>query len=148
VRIELFGIDDAECAREAFDVRLAVFVEEQRIPAAEEFDEHDRAGAQAVHALARDDDGSVLGTGRYYRSAPGTAQIGRMAVRAQARGRGVGRALLDALIADARLRGYVRALLNAQDHAVGFYAKAGFVPIGATMIECEIVHQPMERELP
>jgi predicted GNAT family N-acyltransferase len=147
VTIELFDASDAQRASEAFAVRLAVFVEEQRIPHDEEFDEHDRAGGEAVHALARDDDGSVLGTGRYYASAPGTAQIGRLAVRAQARGRGVGRALLDALVAEARRCGFARASLNAQDHAVGFYEKAGFVSFGATMIECAIVHQPMERDL-
>jgi predicted GNAT family N-acyltransferase len=147
MNVELFGIADAERAGEAFAVRLAVFVEEQRIPRDEEFDEHDRAGTQAVHALARDDDGSVLGTGRYYRAQAGTVQIGRMAVRAHARGRGVGRALLDALVAHARRHGFARALLNAQDHAVGFYTKAGFVPSGATIVECAIVHQPMEREL-
>lgn len=147
MRVELFGVDDAPRMREVSAVRLAVFVHEQRIPADEEFDEHDRDDAHAVHALARDEDGRVLGTGRYYRSAPDTAQIGRMAVHAGARGRGAGRVLLDALVADASARGYARAVLNAQDHAVGFYAKAGFVPFGETMVECAIVHQPMAREL-
>jgi predicted GNAT family N-acyltransferase len=145
--IEFFGTSDAERVREAFDVRIAVFVHEQRIPLEEEFDEHDRRGAEAIHALARDHDGSVLGTGRYYASEPQTAQIGRLAVHAHARGRGVGRALLDALVDDAQRRGFARATLNAQDHAVGFYAKAGFASFGATMIECAIVHQPMERAL-
>jgi predicted GNAT family N-acyltransferase len=147
VTIEFFAPSDEQCAREAFAVRLAVFVEEQRIPHEEEFDEHDRPGTGAVHVLARDDDGAVLGTGRYYASAPGTAQIGRLAVHAHARARGVGRALLDALVADAQRRGFARASLNAQDHAVGFYEKAGFLPFGATMVECAIVHQPMERDL-
>jgi predicted GNAT family N-acyltransferase len=145
--VELFGAGDVERTREAFDVRLAVFVGEQRIPYDEEFDEHDRPDAATIHALARDADGAVLGTGRYYAAAPDTAQIGRMAVHAHARGRGVGRALLDALSADARRRGFARAALNAQDYAVGFYAKSGFAPFGETMIEAAIVHQPMDRDL-
>jgi predicted GNAT family N-acyltransferase len=147
MNVELFGIDDEQRMRAASVVRLTVFVEEQRIPSDEEFDEHDRDDAHAVHALARDADGRVLGTGRYYCATPGTAQIGRLAVHAGARGRGAGRVLLDALVADARRRGYVRAVLNAQDHAIGFYAKAGFVPFGETVVECAIVHQPMAREL-
>ena len=70
-----------------------------------------------------------------------------MAVLRACRGRGLGRALLDALVVDARARGFVRAALNAQDHAVAFYAKAGFTPYGETLVECDILHQPMERRL-
>jgi predicted GNAT family N-acyltransferase len=65
----------------------------------------------------------------------------------EARSRGAGRIVLDALLTDARRRGYLRAVLNAQDHVIGFYAKAGFVASGETMVECAIVHQPMVREL-
>jgi predicted GNAT family N-acyltransferase len=67
-----------------------------------------------------------------------------MAVLAGYRGRRIGRQLLDALIGDARARGFTRVALNAQDHAVAFYAKAGFTPFGETLVECDILHQPME----
>lgn len=148
MRVELFDTRDRARMAEAIAVRFAVFVDEQGVPAQEELDEHDEAGdAHAVHALLRDADGTVLGAGRYYRADARTAQVGRMAVRAVARGRGAGRALLDALTADAAARGYVRVALNAQDHAVGFYTRAGFAPSGRTMIECGIVHQPMARDL-
>jgi predicted GNAT family N-acyltransferase len=144
--IEVFDIADRSRMAEALAVRFAVFVDEQHVPAAEEVDEHDRSDADARHALVRDG-GAPLAAGRYYRSAAGTAQIGRMAVLAAVRGRGAGRLVLDALLADARARGFTRATLNAQDHAVGFYAKAGFTPFGATLVECDIVHQPMLMEL-
>jgi predicted GNAT family N-acyltransferase len=65
-------------------------------------------------------------------------------VLAPYRGRRLGRRLLDALVEDARARGFTRVALNAQDHAVAFYAKAGFTPFGATLVECDILHQPME----
>lgn len=148
MRVELFDTRDRARMDEAIAVRFAVFVDEQGVPAEEELDEHDDAAdVHAVHALVRDAGGTVLAAGRYYRADERTAQVGRMAVRALARGRGAGRALLDALTADAAARGYVRAALNAQDHAVGFYARAGFSPYGPTTIECDIVHQPMAREL-
>ena len=144
--IELFDIGDRVRMAEALAVRFAVFVDEHHVPAEEEVDEHDRTDAEARHALVRDG-GVVVAAGRYYRGPAGAAQIGRMAVLAEVRGRGAGRHLLDALLADARTRGYTRAALNAQDHAVGFYGKAGFTPFGETLLECDIVHQPMVMDL-
>ena len=128
---------------EAFSVRVPVFVDEQHVPADEEIDEHDRTDGDARHALVRDGDKPVA-AGRYYRLGGTTAQVGRMAVLAPYRGRRIGRQLLDALIADARARGFTRVALNAQDHAVAFYAKAGFTAFGETLVECDILHQPME----
>lgn len=148
MRVELFGTSDRVRMAEAIALRFAVFVDEQRVPAEEELDEHDDAAdSRAVHALVRDLDDTVLGTGRYFVADAQTAQVGRMAVRDVARGRGVGRMLLDALLHDAQARGLRRATLNAQEHAVGFYTRAGFAARGATTVECAIVHQPMTRQL-
>jgi predicted GNAT family N-acyltransferase len=144
--VEVFTVADRARMDEALAVRFAVFVDEQRVPAEEEIDEHDRADLDARHALIRAE-GSVVAAGRFYRKDPQTAQIGRMAVAASYRGHGIGRVLLDALLAEARARGYARASLNAQTHAAEFYRKAGFVPYGETFHECEILHQAMEREL-
>lgn len=146
MELEVFDIRDAARLREALAVRLVVFVDEQRVPAEEEVDEHDRTDADARHALVRDA-GAVVAAGRYYRRDGTTAQIGRMAVLPAYRSRGVGRLLLDALLDDARAHGFSRASLNAQDHAIGFYAKAGFTAEGPTFYECAILHQPMELAL-
>jgi predicted GNAT family N-acyltransferase len=144
MRIELFDVGDAERLREALEVRFEVFVEEQRVPRDEEVDAHDLVDAQAVHALARDESGRAIGAGRLYRASDGSAKIGRMAVRRSERGCGVGAALLEALIAAARSRGFTRATLDAQVHAIGFYMKAGFTPYGERIIDAGILHQPME----
>jgi predicted GNAT family N-acyltransferase len=142
MHVELFDIHDTERMAAAFSVRVPVFVDEQHVPAEEEIDEHDRTDIDARHALVRD--GAVpVAAGRYFRMGT-TAQVGRMAVLAAHRGRGIGRLVLDALVADARARGFARVALNAQDHAVAFYAKAGFTPFGETLVECDILHQPME----
>lgn len=143
----MFGVDDPARLDAALAVRFPVFVDEQHVPAEDEIDDHDRTDPQARHALVRDESGAVVAAGRYYALSAESVQIGRMAVARAFRGRRIGRRLLDALVDDARARGYARAALNAQDHAVGFYAKAGFTPFGPTLIECEIVHQPMERSL-
>ncbi len=141
--VELFDITDSDRMAAAFAVRFPVFVEEQNVPAEEEIDEHDRTDADARHALVCDGETPVA-AGRYYRLEQSTAQVGRMAVLRAYRVRGVGRLVLDALVDDARRRGFARVALNAQDHAVAFYAKAGFTPFGDTLVECEILHQPME----
>lgn len=133
--------------REARAIRTTVFVHEQGVPLEEEVDEHDRTDADAVHVLARDETGAVVGAGRYYVTEPSTVQIGRMAVLARARGRGVGAHLLAALVREAGRRGFARAHLHAQTHASGFYRKAGFTDDGAELWDAGIRHQPMSLEL-
>jgi predicted GNAT family N-acyltransferase len=146
VIVELFDINDTERMRQALAIRTRVFVEEQGVPPDEEIDDHDRTDAAALHVLARDG-GRFLGAGRFYVSEPGTVQIGRMAVLAEARGSGAGRALLTALVAEARRRGFRRAHLHAQTHARGFYLKCGFTDDGETLWDAGILHQPMSLEL-
>ncbi len=146
--VELFDITDAERLARAFAIRLRVFVVEQGVPPEEEIDEHDRTDRQAVHALAlRDpeDADSAVGSGRFYVAdvSSGTVQIGRMAVDAAARGTGVGAAILGALVAEARRRGFRKAHLHAQTHAAGFYYKAGFHDDGELMLDAGILHRPM-----
>lgn len=143
----MFTVTDRARVDAAIAVRLPVFVDEQRVPVEEEIDEHDRSDLDARHALLRDEHGIAVATGRYYRLENDTAQIGRMAVLAPHRGAGLGRRVLDALIADARSRGFRRANLHAQLHAVGFYERAGFASVGPTFLDCDIPHQAMERTL-
>ncbi len=87
----------------------------------------------------------TVGTGRLLEHAPGVGRIGRMAVHQAARGAGVGRALLDALLAAARERGDREVLLHAQTTALPFYRRAGFVPRGETFVEAGIGHLEMTR---
>ena len=133
--------------REACAIRTAVFVHEQGVPLEEEIDDHDRTDPDAVHVLARDPTGRAVGAGRYYVPEPFVVQIGRMAVRAEERGNGVGAKLLDALVNEARRRGFAKAHLHAQTHATEFYRKAGFSDDGAEMWDAGIRHQPMSRKL-
>ena len=63
------------------------------------------------------------------------------------RGQGVGAALLDALVALAGEVGHRRVALNAQTHAMPFYARCGFAPCGAEYEEAGIAHHAMVRIL-
>jgi predicted GNAT family N-acyltransferase len=129
---------DAE--RELRTIRTAVFIVEQQVPEALEWDEMD---TRSTHALARDAEGSPIGCGRLLP----TGYIGRMAVLAPWRGRGVGAALLVALVDLARERGHARAILNAQARAMPFYVRHGFAPTGERFDEAGIDHRVMTRTL-
>lgn len=133
-----------ELGRDAQAIRTAVFVDEQKVPAAMEWDEADATG---VHALARNRLGLALATGRLLEHAPGVARIGRMAVARPLRGSGVGRAVLDALLQAARERGCRTVVLHAQTSAAGFYRRAGFVARGPEFEEAGIAHIEMTRTL-
>lgn len=130
----------ADAREDAGGVRLAVFVEEQRVPPEIELDEWDSA---SDHALAMDETGRVIATGRLLPD----GHIGRMAVLQQWRGQGVGATILAALLARAVERGMKCVMLNAQTHARGFYARFGFTQVGAEFMEAGIPHVAMERRL-
>lgn len=121
-------------------VRDPVFVLEQRVP---EAIERDALDPLCTHVLARDAQGRPVGTGRL---AP-DGKIGRMAVLADWRGRGVGRAMLRALVDRAAADGLGRVHLHAQVDAEAFYAAEGFLPTGERFAEAGIQHQAMLRLL-
>lgn len=128
-----------ELSAQASPIRFTVFVDEQKVPVELELDEFDPLSCHAL-ALAGDE---AIGTGRLLPD----GHIGRMAVLAGWRGRGVGALLLQALIDEAQRRGMTRVVLNAQTHALGFYARFGFVPEGEEYEEAGLPHRTMSRRL-
>ncbi len=128
----------------AGELRRVVFIEEQRIPKELEWDEHD---ALAMHAVARNKLGQVIGTGRLLPAEDGLARIGRMAVHRTVRGGGHGAAVLGALENAARARGDREVSLHAQRSAERFYARLGYVPHGEPFDEAGIAHIEMRRLL-
>jgi predicted GNAT family N-acyltransferase len=130
----------AACADELLRVREVVFVDEQQVPPELERDALD---PQCLHVVARDADGRAIGAGRLTQE----RQVGRMAVLRDWRGRGVGEAILAALVAAARDRGWRELWLNAQVGALDFYRRLGFLPYGPRFMEAGIEHQAMRRKL-
>lgn len=121
-------------------VRDAVFIREQQISAEDEWDDLD---AVSRHVLALALDGNAIGCARLTPQ----RRIGRMAVLAEWRGRGVGMALLTHLIAEARALGWPEVQLSAQQHAIEFYARAGFIAYGDTYLDANIPHRMMRLAL-
>ena len=121
-------------------IRHQVFIEEQGVPRELEWDGLDE---DAEHLLAVDTDGQAIGCARVLAG----GHIGRMAVLAPWRGRGVGRALLQRSIALCRRRGDPLLILNAQVQVTGFYARAGFITIGDEFMDAGIPHRRMELDL-
>ncbi|OKI68998.1 ribosomal protein S18-alanine N-acetyltransferase [Micromonospora sp. CB01531] len=85
------------------------------------------------YLVATDADGSVLGYAGLLVAPPDEAWVQNIAVRRDAQRRGIGRALLEALLAEAARRGVRSTLLEvAADNAPAqrLYATYGFEPIG------------------
>lgn len=129
-----------ELASQCRTVRDEVFVIEQGVlPAIE----HDALDPVCLHVLAALADGTAVATGRLLPD----GHLGRIAVRRNWRGQGVGGATLALLIEEARERGLAKVMLNAQVGALGFYRAFGFAEVGEPFIEAGIDHQAMELRL-
>ncbi|GAA3043892.1 GNAT family N-acetyltransferase [Kitasatospora albolonga] len=134
------------------EVRHEVFVVEQGVPVELEYDEHD---ATSVHVLAVGEDGTALGTGRLIHGAvalgmtgrQGRVLLGRLAVRKEARGTGLGAELVRALEAAGREQGGTELELHAQVQALGFYERLGYVAEGPVYQDAGIPHRTMTRVL-
>ena len=131
--------DIATCQR----LRRVVFIEEQGVSEADEVDGLDDS---AIHLLAFD--GEVpLGTARLLVKGA-TGKIGRVCVLPQARGTGLGAALIGAALEELRrVPGVTEAYLGSQSHATGFYEKLGFVVEGEEFQDAGIPHRHMRRAL-
>ncbi|MBI3230838.1 MAG: GNAT family N-acetyltransferase [Burkholderiales bacterium] len=132
------GCTWATLQHDAHLVRDAVFVAEQNVPPEIETDQMD---PYCLHCVVYDrQDGSVLGTGRLLPD----GHVGRMAVRAEARGRGIGGLILRTLMEQAQQRGDRKVVLNAQTHAQAFYLQHGFATSSPEFEEAGIPHVEMQ----
>ncbi|PZR01113.1 MAG: drug:proton antiporter [Cereibacter sphaeroides] len=127
--------DIATCRR----LRRTVFIEEQGVSEADEVDGRDE---EAIHLLATVD-GRPVGTARILIEG-NTGKIGRVCVLPDQRGSGLGAALIRAAVDELRAIPEVkRAKLGAQVHALGFYERLGFTPIGPVYMDAGIEHRDM-----
>ena len=120
-------------------LRRVVFIEEQGVSEADELDDLDDV---ALHLLAVLD-GVAVGSARLLVQGE-VGKIGRVCVLQQARGAGIGAALIRAAVARLRAAaGVKKAKLGAQVHALGFYQALGFEAYGPVYDDAGIEHRDM-----
>jgi Predicted acyltransferase len=139
--------DNEEKLKQAFAIRMEVFVKEQGVPADIELDEYDASPEACRHFVAYSD-GKPIAAGRFKDYETGVAKMQRIAVLKDYRGTGVGRRLLIAMEEEAKRAGYRESVLDAQRTAEAFYAKAGYATESTEpFLDAGIWHVRMRKRL-
>lgn len=134
-----FHIETTQDVKTCLALRKIVFIDEQGVSIEDEIDGLDD---QAIHLLAKVN-GRPVGTARLLIDGE-TGKIGRVCVLQDARGLGLGAALICAGVDELRKNNQVRQVkLGAQVHALGFYEKLGFHPVGDVYDDAGIPHRDM-----
>lgn len=139
--ITVFPVSNPTDLDAAFAIRRQVFVDEQHVSAREEYDEYEDI---STHFLARVD-GVPAGTARWRRTSNGV-KLERFAVLSQFRGKGVGKALVQAVLDDVfsqQPEPIERIYLHAQLPAMPLYTHFGFISVGPMFEEAGIQHYKM-----
>ncbi|WP_208324385.1 GNAT family N-acetyltransferase [Orenia marismortui] len=141
--IEVAFVSTEKELQKIFGLRKEVFVKEQGVPNEIEVDKFDY---EAKHLIAKSS-GNVIGTCRLL-TEDKVGKIGRMAVKSDFRGKGVGSLILDKLVEFSKSQNLEELLLHAQIHAVKFYKKSGFEICSDKIIEeAGIKHLKMNMRL-
>jgi predicted GNAT family N-acyltransferase/RimJ/RimL family protein N-acetyltransferase len=138
---------DPQLLAAAAQLRHQVFVEEQGIDPAIEFDGRDGGAAHVVlRESGRPGSVRVLGTARVFDEAD-QAVVGRVAVAADRRGERLGAQVMEEAERWAASRGIPRVELHAQQQVIGFYARLGYAGVGEPYEEAGIPHLTMRKDL-
>lgn len=113
-------------------VREAVFIREQQIAPADEWDAQDLV---SLHFAVMDGE-ACIATARLLEN----HSIGRVAVLSSSRGKGIGKLLMLAVIEVAKKQGRPFVKLSSQVHAIEFYVGLGFKVQGEEYLDCGIPH--------
>jgi len=137
--LEIKIVDYKNHQLQIHQVRNEVFIDEQKVPENIEIDGLDPG---AKHVLVLDAD-IAIGTGRMLPD----GHFGRIAVKKQYRGRGIGKSIMRKLICIAKDLHLSEVWLSSQYHARGFYQKFGFIENGDIYQEASIDHIKMKKKL-
>jgi len=124
-----------ELQNDAKLIREQVFIQEQQIAVADEWDAED---AVSVHFVVYDQD-QPIATARLLQN----NSVGRVAVLKSHRGLGIGKLLMQQIIQQAKHQQREFLKLSSQVHAIQFYAGLGFKVEGEQYLDCGIPHIDM-----
>ncbi|WP_462410547.1 GNAT family N-acetyltransferase [Neobacillus sp. Marseille-QA0830] len=131
--------------QKAFLIRKEVFVKEQGVPLADEFDEFDTLDGKCEHILVHYNDLPV-GTGRL-RVVDQFGKLERICILEPYRKLGIGKIIIGALEKIAAEKGVTQVKLHGQTQAEGFYKKLGYHPSSDVFMEDGIPHILMVKKL-
>jgi len=139
IKIIAFSVDDRQdLAEKANQIRQSVFVEEQKVDPALEYDEYETT---ATHYLLTFE-GKAVATARW-RETPDGIKLERFATLETHRNRGLGDLILIRVLKDIR-RLKKKIYLHSQLKAIPFYERHGFTIKGEQFTEADIEHFEME----
>ncbi len=75
------------------------------------------------------------------------AQLIQMAVDPNIQGKGIGKLILNEIIAFAKIKQFDEIVCHAREYAVNFYEKAGFKKYGNSFVEVGMPHNHMKLKL-
>jgi len=137
IRIVSFPYTNQELFKLAFAIRQAVFVDEQGVPAALEYDNHE---AEATHYLLYYNEAPV-GAARWRNTEHGI-KLERFAVLPEYRNKGIGDALVKKVLEDVVPVGRP-VYLHSQLRACSLYQRHGFIISGEKFTEAGMEHYKM-----
>lgn len=126
-----------------YRARMAVFVVDQHI----EYQDVDEQDLTALHVFYEEDD-ELLAYARVFQKSDDTVTFGRVLTVKKARGKGLGKALVQQLM-DVIASRFVqdKIEIEAQQHAIGLYERFGFEAYGDTFLEVGVPHQMMAKKI-
>jgi predicted GNAT family N-acyltransferase len=138
-KIRRFGFSEEKLFQLALQIREDVFVKEQGVDKKLEFDPaQDQEAHHYLYYLQQE----AVATARW-RETPKGIKLERFAVLPAFRNQGIGKIVLDEVLQDI-LPLAKKIYLHAQEDAVNFYLRNGFVICGDKFFEAGIGHYKME----
>jgi predicted GNAT family N-acyltransferase len=135
-------VENEKELEDAFSVRRTVFIDEQNVPEEEEIDQYEE---DAVHFVSYQE-GSPIAAGRF-RVVDGYGKVERICVLRSARKTGAGKAIMNKIEAYAIEKGLHKFKLNAQTHAIPFYAGLGYEAVSEEFLDAGIPHKTMIKKI-
>lgn len=128
---------------DAIAIRRTVFIGEQGVSEALELDGQDEDVKHYVGYV----DGQAVATARIKPLFNQRVKIQRVATLKAARHHGYNTQIIKRILSDAQDEGFLEAVLDAQETALGFYQKMGFVITSEPFLEANIKHRKMTYNL-